>query len=154
MKIVFLDGYTINPGDLTWEPLEALGELTVYDRTEPAEVVERAAEAEVLIVNKTCLTAEHFAVLPRLKLICVAATGFDRVDGAAARQRGITVCNCAGYSTCAVAQMAISLLLEAADSVGHYTHQNQQGEWSRCPDFCYTTKPRLELWGKRLASPS
>ena len=151
MKIVFLDGYTINPGDLTWEPLEALGELTVYDRMEPAEVVERAAEAEVLIVNKTCLTAEQFAVLPRLKLICVAATGFDRVDGAAARQRGITVCNCAGYSTFAVAQMAISLLLEAADSVGHYTHQNQKGEWSRCPDFCYTTKPRLELWGKRLA---
>ena len=96
MKIVFLDGYTINPGDLTWETLEALGELVVYDRTEPADIVSRAAGAEVVIVNKTTLGAAHFDALPQLRLVCVAATGFDRIDTAAARERNITVCNCEG----------------------------------------------------------
>lgn len=151
MNIVFLDGYTINPGDLTWQPLEALGNLTVYDRTEPDEVLQRAAGAEVLIVNKTCLTADHFEALKSLKLVCVAATGYDRIDTAAARRQGIVVCNCAGYSSLSVAQMVVSLLLEAFDSVGFYAEQNRRGAWSESPDFCYTVKPRVELAGKRMA---
>lgn len=151
MKIVFLDGYTINPGDLTWETLEALGELVVYDRTEPADIVSRAAGAEVVIVNKTALGAAHFDALPQLRLVCVAATGFDRIDTAAARERNITVCNCAGYSSQSVAQMVISLLLEAIDSVGHYTEENRKGAWVNSPDFCYTSWPRMELAGKRAA---
>ncbi len=151
MKIVFLDGYTINPGDLTWAPLEALGDFVVYDRTDPAEVVPRAADADVVIVNKTVLGEAELTSLPRLKLICVAATGFDRIDTATARKRGITVCNCAGYSSESVAQMAVSLLLEAIDSVGHYTAENRRGVWTDCPDFCYTSWPRMELAGKRAA---
>ena len=151
MNIVFLDGYTINPGDLTWQPLEALGHLTVYDRTEPDEVLERATGAEVLIVNKTCLTAGHFDALKSLKLVCVAATGYDRIDTAAARRQGVVVCNCAGYSSLSVAQMVVSLLLEAFDSVGFYAEQNRRGAWSGSPDFCYTVKPRVELAGKRMA---
>ena len=151
MNIVFLDGYTINPGDLTWQPLEALGHLTVYDRTEPDEVLERATGAEVLIVNKTCLTAGHFDALKSLKLVCVAATGYDRIDTAAARRQGVVVCNCAGYSSLSVAQMVVSLLLEAFDSVGFYAGQNRRGAWSDSPDFCYTVKPRVELAGKRMA---
>lgn len=151
MKITFLDGYTIHPGDLTWEPLEACGELTVYDRTAPADVTARAQGADVLIVNKVVLTAEHFAALPQLKLVCVAATGYDRIDTAAARKHGVTVCNCAGYSSRAVAQIVTSLLLEVADSVGSYTLRNRAGDWSRSVDFCYTTQPRMELVGKRMA---
>lgn len=151
MKIVFLDGYTINPGDLTWEPLEAFGELTVYDRTTAEEVVERAQGAEVLIVNKTPLTHTHFHALKDLKLVCLAATGYDRIDVAAARECGVTVCNCAGYSTKIVAQLATSLILEAADSVGAYTLRNHHGDWSLSADFCYTAQPRLELDGKRMA---
>lgn len=151
MNIVFLDGYTINPGDLTWQPLEALGHLTVYDRTEPDEVLERATGAEVLIVNKTCLTASHFDALKSLKLVCVAATGYDRIDTTAARRQGVVVCNCAGYSSLSVAQMVVSLLLEAFDSVGFYAERNRRGAWSDSPDFCYTVKPRVELAGKRMA---
>lgn len=151
MKIVFLDGYTINPGDLNWKPLETFGELTVYDRTTADEVLERARGAEVLIVNKTPLTRTHFHALKDLKLVCVAATGYDKINVAAARECGVTVCNCAGYSTKIVAQLATSLVLEAADCVGAYTWRNRQGEWSRSADFCYTAQPRLELDGKRMA---
>ena len=151
MNIAFLDGYTINPGDLTWDSLEALGKLTVYDRTDADEVIDRARDAEVIIVNKTPLTAAHFEALPQLKLVCVAATGYDRIDIQAASAHGVTVCNCAGYSSRAVAQMAVSLLLEVADSVGTYAELNRQGEWARRSDFCYTLHPRLELVGKRAA---
>lgn len=150
MKIIFLDGYTINPGDLSWDLLDCCGDLTVYDRTAPHEVMERAVDADILIVNKTPLTREHFEALPNLKLVCVAATGYDKIDIAAARQHGIHVCNCAGYSSQAVAQMAVALILEVADSVGNYSWRNREGDWSRSADFCYTTKPRLELAGKTL----
>ncbi len=151
MKISFLDGYTINPGDLTWKTLEACGELTIYDRTAPADIIKNARDADVVIVNKVVLTDEHFAALPQLKLVCVAATGYDRIDTAAARKRGITVCNCAGYSSRSVAQIVTSLLLEVADSVGSYTLRNHEGDWCRSVDFCYTIKPRFELVDKRMA---
>lgn len=151
MKIVFLDGYTINPGDLDWHLLEALGDFTVYDRTSAADVTERIADAEVVIVNKTVLGEEHFAAAPGLKLVCVAATGYDRIDIEAARRHGVTVCNCAGYSSRSVAQMVASLILEVADSVGEYARLNREGAWVRSEDFCYTLRPRLELVGRRMA---
>lgn len=151
MQITFLDGYTINPGDLTWEPLKQLGEFTCFDRTAPADVLNRAAGVDVLIVNKTALGREHFAHLPQLKLVCVAATGYDKVDVKAAEEYGVTVCNCVGYSTPCVAQMVVSLLLEVADGVGEYAKVNREGAWSRSPDFCYTLFPRLELAARRVA---
>lgn len=151
MKIVFLDGYTINPGDLSWGLLEQCGELTVYDRTEPHEVLQRATGADILIVNKTALGEEHFAALPSLRLVCEAATGYDNIDTAAARRHGIAVCNCAGYSSRSVAQMVASLILEVADSVGEYARLNAMGKWQQSKDFCYTLRPRIELAGKRMA---
>lgn len=151
MRITFLDGYTINPGDLNWEVLEQLGTFTCYDRTAPCEVLNHAAGADVLIVNKTALGREHFEKLPQLKLVCVAATGYDKIDVKAAEEFGITVCNCVGYSTPCVAQMVTSLLLEVADGVGDYARANREGAWCESPDFCYTLFPRLELAGKRVA---
>ena len=151
MKIVFLDGFTINPGDLNWAPLQEIGDFTVYDRTADSDIINRSKEADVLIVNKTRLTAEHFAQLPNLKLVCEAATGFDNIDVKAARQHNVSVCNCANYSTQIVAQMVTSFLLEVADSVGSYTIRNHEGEWSRSKDFCYTIKARYELTDKKIA---
>lgn len=151
MNIVFLDGHTLQDSAGTINKLESFGSLTVYDRTQPSNIVERACDADILIVNKTPLIENTIAQLPKLKLICVAATGFDKVDVAYARKRGIPVCNCAGYSSKAVAQMALSLILEATDHVGFYTQSNRQGTWSRCCDFCYTTRPRIDLENKRMA---
>lgn len=151
MNITFLDGYTINPGDISLEELEALGTLTVYDRTADADVVARAKGAEVLIVNKTPLNEMHFAQLPDLRLVCVAATGYDKIDLNAATRHGITVCNCAGYSSRAVAQLVASFVLEVADSVGEYTQENKNGRWCKSPDFCYTLRNRIELVGKSMA---
>ena len=133
-KIVFLDGYTVNPGDLGWKKIEALGTLTVYDRTAPEDVLARAAEAEIIIVNKTRLTAETINALPALRLICVAATGFDVVDIKAARSRNIPVCNCAGYSTRAVAQMLIAHRLEVTNSGGRYWPRCYEGGWGGSAD--------------------
>ncbi len=151
MKIAFLDGHTLQASDHMLDALRAFGDLTVYDRTAPSETLLRAAEAEVLIVNKTILTRQIIEQLPKLRLICVAGTGFDKVDAIAAREHGVTVCNCAGYSTQAVAQMALSLLLEAVDHVGFYTNENLDGAWCRSKDFCYVSRPRFDLPGKRLA---
>lgn len=153
LHITFLDGQTINPGDLNWSPLEALGTFTVYDRTAPDEVLKRAEGADVLIVNKTRLTEAHFeALTPRLRLVCVAATGYDRIDTEAARRHDVTVCNCAGYSTHSVSQLTASLILEACDHVGDYALCNRMGVWSGVsPNFCYTLRPRLELNGRSLA---
>ncbi len=151
MHIVFLDAYTVNPGDLDWDTLSQLGELTCHDRTAPEEVLERSADADVLIVNKTRLTREHFDKLPKLRLVCVAATGYDKIDLAAAREHDVPVCNCAGYSTPSVTQSVLSLLLEAADTTGEYARLNAAGKWSESPDFCYTLRPRLELAGKQAA---
>lgn len=151
MNISFLDGYTINPGDLDWGDLSQLGHLTVYDRTAPDEVLARAGDADVVIVNKTALQRAHFESLPRLKLVCVAATGYDRIDLQAADVHGVTVTNCAGYSSRAVAQLVASFVLEVADSVGEYAEADRQGRWCQSPDFCYTLRRRVELVGKKLA---
>lgn len=120
MKIVVLDGYGLNPGDLSWNGMEALGELTVYDRTAPDELMERSSGAEVLITNKTVITAENMAALPALKYIGVLATGYNIVDVAAAKERGIIVTNIPAYSTASVAQMVFAHLLNITQRVGHY----------------------------------
>ena len=137
MKIVVLDGYGLNPGDLSWNGLEALGELTVYDRTAPDELMERSSGAEVLITNKTVITAENMAALPALKYIGVLATGYNIVDVAAAKERGIIVTNIPAYSTASVAQMVFAHLLNITQRVGHYAHANRQGRWADNSDFCY-----------------
>lgn len=149
--IVFLDSHTLNPGDLSWEAFEALGTFREYARTAPGEVMERARGADILIVNKTRLTAEHFQALPRLRLVCVAAAGYDVVDTEAARACGVTVCNAAGYGNSAVAQMTLALLLEVTNRVGAYAEADRRGFWSRSSDFCCWDEPLTELDGKRLA---
>lgn len=151
MNIVFLDSLTLNPGDLDWNVFRSLGHFTAYDRTEPGHVIDRAKDADIIITNKTPLRQEHFDALPRLRLICVAATGFDVVDTKAARAHGIPVCNCAGYGTKAVAQMVVALLLEVTNRVGHYAAANREGFWSNAQDFCCWNDPLTELDGKRLA---
>jgi glycerate dehydrogenase len=146
-KIVVLDGHTANPGDLSWEPFHRLGELTVHDRTAPGDVVTRAADAEVVLTNKTVLTAEAIAALPRLKLICVLATGYNVVDVAAAKARGIPVCNVPEYSTPNVAQAVFALLLELTNRTGHHDASVHAGRWAACPDFCYWDGDLVELAG-------
>jgi len=151
MQITFLDGYTLNPGDISWEKFEALGHFTVYDRTRPEEVLERAADADVLIVNKTHLQEPHFAALPRLRLVCVAAAGYDALDVQAARRHGIPVCNAAGYGNHAVAQMVVAHLLNVTNQVGNYAQMCREGYWAKSKDFCCWTKKLTELTGKRVA---
>lgn len=151
MNISFLDGFTINPGDLDWESIGRLGHLSVYDRTATEQVVERAQNADVVIVNKTPLQKEHFDKLPQLKLVCVAATGYDKIDLQAADAHGVTVTNCAGYSSRAVAQLVASFVLEVADTVSEYAEANRHGKWTQSPDFCYTLHNRVELVGKKFA---
>lgn len=150
MKITVLDGYTLNPGDLDWKNMEALGELTVYDRTPSHLTVERAQDSEIVITNKTVIDADIMKQLPRLKYIGVLATGYNVVDTVAATHRGITVTNIPAYSTMSVAQMAISLLLAIVQRVEHYAEENRNGKWSRCEDFCYTDFPLTELAGKQF----
>lgn len=152
MKIVYLDCYTVNPGDLDWGELAELGQLQCYDRTAPDEVIPRIGDAEVVITNKVRLTAETFSACPGLRLVCVAATGYDVVDVKAAHDRGIPVCNCAAYSTQAVAQTVVAHLLEVCNQVGHYTRAIcEQGEWTGSRDFCYWDRPIVELAGLRVA---
>lgn len=150
MKIVVLDGYGLNPGDLSWEEMQALGELTVYDRTAPAELAERAAGAEVLITNKTVITAGDMAALPALKYIGVLATGYNVVDVAAAKERGIVVTNIPAYSTASVAQMVFAHLLNITQCVGHYAYANRHGRWANNPDFCFWDTELTELADKKI----
>ena len=138
------------PVTLCWDELQALGECTIYDRTAPAEVLERAAGAEILLTNKTVLTAEHMAALPELKYIGVLATGYNVVDLQAARKRGIVVTNIPAYSTESVAQMVFAHILNISQRAGHYAEEVHTGVWSRQADFCYWNTPLLELAGKRL----
>ena len=146
-QIVVLDGHTLNPGDLSWNALSALGSLTVHDRTPPAQVVERAADAEIIFTNKTLLPAEAIEALPVLRYIGVLATGYNVVDTAAARARGIPVTNIPGYGTAAVAQMTMALLLELASQPALHSASVADGGWVACPDFCYWKKPLVELDG-------
>jgi glycerate dehydrogenase len=150
MKIIVLDGYGLNPGDLNWDGFEALGELTVYDRTLPSELMERAAGAEVLITNKTLITAENMADLPELKYIGVLATGYNVVDIDAAKARGIVVTNIPAYSTASVAQMVFAHILNITQRVGYYADENKQGRWTKNADFCYWDTQLVELQGKKM----
>ena len=137
MKIVILDGYTANPGDLSWSDLEQLGQLTVYDRTRPEETVARAADADVVLTNKVIIGRQEIAQLPRLQYIGVLATGYNVVDIQAARERGIIVTNVPAYSTESVAQMVFAHLLTVTNRTEHYAVLNRQGRWSSNPDFSW-----------------
>ena len=148
MNIVILDGYSANPGDLSWKELESLGNVTVYDRTSPSETVTRAAEAEVVLTNKVVIGRREMAQLPHLKYIGVLATGYNVVDIEAAHERGITVTNVPAYSTESVAQMVFAHLLTVTNRIEHYAIANREGRWSRNPDFCYWDFPHMELSGK------
>jgi glycerate dehydrogenase len=150
MNIIILDGFTLNPGDLSWEGLQSLGPCTIYDRTPPAEVARRAADADIVLTNKTELTAGQIQNLPRLKYIGVLATGTNVVDLAAARARGIPVTNVPTYGTKSVAQMAFALLLELAHHTGHHSQTVREGRWTRSTDWCYWDFPLVELDGLTL----
>ena len=150
MKIVVLDGYGLNPGDMSWSGFEALGELVVYDRTSPSELMERAADAEVLITNKTLITAENMEALPCLKYIGVLATGYNVVDIDAAKAHRIVVTNIPAYSTPSVAQMVFAHLLNITQRVDYYANENKQGRWTKNVDFCYWDTPLMELEGKKM----
>ena len=150
MKIVILDGYSADPGDLSWEELEQMGEVTVYDRTSPSETVQRAADADVVLTNKVVLDRENIAQLPRLKYIGVLATGYNVVDIEAAHERGIIVTNVPAYSTESVAQMVFAHLLTVTNRTEHYAIQNRSGRWAASPDFCYWDFPLMELAGKTI----
>ena len=151
MKIVVLDGYAENPGDISWSPLEALGALTVYDRTALTEstlIAERIGDAEIAVTNKTPITRNVIDACPNLKAIAVLATGYNVVDTAYAREKNIPVMNVPVYGTDNVAQYAIALLLEACSQVGHHDRSVHAGEWTRSIDFCYWQKPLIEVSGK------
>ncbi len=150
MKIVELDGYAANPGDLSWEPLQELGELTVYDRTPASLVVERAKDADIILINKVLITEEVLSQLPRLKYIGVLATGYNVVDVKAATKRGIVVTNIPAYSTESVAQMTFAHILNITNRIGHYARQSREGRWSSNPDFCYWDTQLWELSGKTI----
>ena len=150
MKIIVLDGYGLNPGDLTWKGSEELGELTVYDRTSPSELLERAAGAEALVTNKTLITSENMDALPDLKYIGVLATGYNVVDIDAAKARGIVVTNIPAYSTASVAQMVFAHILNITQRVGYYADENKQGRWTKNADFCYWDTHLVELQGKKM----
>jgi glycerate dehydrogenase len=150
MKIVVLDGYTLNPGDLTWERLDSFGEVTVYDRTAPELVIERIGDAEIIFTNKTGLTKEIFTACPQIKFIGVLATGYNVVDTEAAKEADILVCNVPTYGTTAVAQFAFALILELCHHVGDHSDSVAKGDWSSAPDFCYWKSPLVELADKTI----
>lgn len=148
MQIVILDSYTANPGDLSWQAFNDIGELTVYDRTQPEEIIERAKHAEIVLTNKVCLREQEIEQLPNLKYIGVLATGYNVVDIDAARQHGIVVTNVPAYSTESVAQMVFAHLLTVTNRTEHYARLNREGKWTACPDFCYWDTELTELAGK------
>nr|WP_325190484.1 D-2-hydroxyacid dehydrogenase [uncultured Selenomonas sp.] len=148
MKIVVLDGYAENPGDISWAPLEALGVLTVYDRTASPLIAERIGDAQIAVTNKTPLTRAVIDACPNLKAIAVLATGYNVVDTAYAREKNIPVMNVPVYGTDNVAQYAIALLLEACSHIGHHDRSVHAGDWTRSVDFCYWQRPLIEVSGK------
>ena len=150
MKIVILDGHVENPGDLSWEPLAQLGEVTVYDRTAPKDVIARIGDAPIVITNKTVITREIFDACPAIRYVGVLATGYNVVDIAAAKERGIVVTNVPAYSTKAVAQFTMALLLEICHHVGRHSDSVHAGKWSACQDFAYWDYPLIELAGKTI----
>ena len=153
MKIVVLDGYTENPGDLSWAPLEALGELTVYDRTnvkDETEIIRRIGDAEIVLTNKTPISRTTLTACPSICFIAVLATGYNVVDVDAAKEVGIPVSNVPGYGTASVGQFSIALLLEICHHIGHHDDTVHSGQWSACPDWCYWDAPLIELSGKTM----
>lgn len=150
MKIVVVDGYTLNPGDLSWNMLSALGELMVYDRTPIELIVERCKEATIVLTNKVPFSKETLAALPNLKYISVLATGYNIIDTAAAKEQGVLVSNVPGYGTASVAQHVFSLLLEITNHTGKNARWSAEGNWQDCADFCYTVAPITELQGKTM----
>jgi len=150
MKIVILDGYTLNPGDLSWEGLKKLGDLTIHDRTAPADVVSRCKDAEIVFTNKTPVNAAAQEQLPKLKYIGVLATGYNIVDVDAAKKLGIIVANVPGYGTSSVVQMTFALLLELTLHVQRHSDSVREGKWSRSLDFCFWDFPLVELAGKTI----
>ena len=147
MKLIVLDGYALNPGDLSWEGIECLASCTVYDRTSPELVVERIGDAELVLTNKTILDRPILKKLPQLRYIGVLATGVNVIDLEFVRERGITVTNVPGYSTSSVVQMVFALLLEMTMQVGHHAGMVRNGTWNRSPDFCFWDRPLVELDG-------
>lgn len=150
MKIVVLDGYGLNPGDLSWDAVSQLGELTVYDRTSSEEVIERSAGAEAILTNKTVITAEIMEALPDLKYIGVLATGYNVVNVGAAREKGIVVTNIPAYSTPSVAQMVFAHILNIAQQVQHHSEEVRKGRWTNNADFCFWDTPLIELREKKI----
>jgi glycerate dehydrogenase len=148
MKIVVLDGFTLNPGDLSWDSVEKLGNLIIFDRTAPEQIVERAKDADIVWTNKTPLRADTIASLPNLKYIGVLATGYDVVDVAAAAGRGIPVTNIPAYSTHSVAQFVLALMLELCHRIGSHGDAVREGAWAASPDFSFWNSPLVELYGK------
>jgi glycerate dehydrogenase len=149
-RVVVLDGHTLNPGDLDWSGIEALGELTVHERSNGAQIIERAAGAEIILTNKTPLTADTIRALPALRFIGVLATGCNVVDVGAAKARAIPVCNVPGYGTASVAQHVFALLLELTQRTGHHAMTVRLGRWTASRDFCYWDFPLIELAGLTL----
>lgn len=150
MKIVILDAYTVNPGDLTWHPLDEIADLVIYDRTQPEQVVERCKGAEIVLTNKVILDAEVLNHLPHLTYIGVLATGYNVVDLEVATRQSITVTNIPAYSTNSVAQMVWAHILNITNRVGHYAEENKNGRWTRSKDFCYYDYTHSELAGKTI----
>lgn len=150
MNITVLDGFSLNPGDLSWDAMARLGNLQVYDRTSREDTYERAKDSEILITNKTRIEADLMARLPKLRYIGVLATGYNVVDIDAARKHDVTVTNIPAYSTMSVAQQVFALLLAVTNRVEHYAAANREGRWSRNPDFCYRDTPLTELAGKTM----
>ncbi len=147
MKLVVLDGHTLNPGDLSWEALQALGTCEIHDRTPPELVAARCADAEVVITNKALMPREVIAALPKLRFIAVTATGFNVVDAAAAREHGVSISNVPLYGTRAVAQFTIAMLLELCHRIGMHSDSVRAGDWVKSADWCYARTPLLELDG-------
>ncbi len=150
LKAVILDGYTENPGDISWDPIGKLVDLTVYPRTAPDKIIERGKDADILIVNKVSLTRELLKDLPKLKFVATLATGYNQLDCEALKEKGIPVSNIPAYSTNAVAQMVFAYILELINKVSEYTADVKSGTWSKCEDFCYWNSPLYELDGKTL----
>ena len=150
MKIVILDGYAENPGDLSWEGIEEFGELKVYDRTDPRDVIQHIGDADIVFTNKTPVPREAFEACPNIRYVGVLATGYNIVDVVAAKEKNIPVCNIPTYGTAAVGQFAIALLLEICHHIGHHSQAVQEGRWESNPDWCFWDYPLIELDGKTM----
>ena len=151
MKIVILDGYALNPGDLNWDPIRSLGDTIIYDQTlGEDQIIARIGDADIVVPNKTPITEAVLAACPNIRLISVTATGYNIVDCGAAKRRDIPVCNVPGYGTAAVSQFTIGLLLELCHRIGHHDEAVHAGRWASCPSFCFWDTPQMELAGKTM----